>query len=205
MGGLVKCKTKSEKSKVILILALFCYMLQATCYMKKEYISYAKKIAKSDGSCDSLFLILHNIRSIHNVGSIFRTADACGVDKIFLTGYTPIPVDRFGRDVKALSKVSLGAEKTVPWEKFSNIKKLIEKLQKEGVSIVALEQDDRSVNYKKFKPKFPLALIVGNEVRGISKDILSLCDSIIEIPMRGEKESLNVSVATGIALFSIKS
>lgn len=151
-----------------------------------------------------IFLILHNIRSVHNVGSIFRTADCAGISKIFLTGYTPAPTDRFGREVKVFSKVSLGAEKTVVWEKNSKIKKLIEELKREGVSIIALEQDKKSINYKKFKPKFPLALILGNEVRGISQDILSLCDDIIEIPMSGKKESLNVAVACGVALFSIK-
>lgn len=150
-----------------------------------------------------LFLILHNIRSVHNVGSLFRTADAAGVSKIFLTGYTPTPLDRFGREVKAFTKVSLGAEKTVLWEKVAQIKKLIPHLEKEGVSIVALEQDKKSVDYRKFKPHFPLALILGNEVKGISPDILSSCDSIIEIPMNGTKESLNVTVAGGIALFNL--
>lgn len=149
-------------------------------------------------------LILHNIRSVHNAGSVFRTADCAGVSKIFLTGYTPAPIDRFGREVKLFSKVSLGAEKTVSWEKIFQIKKLIADLKKEGVSVVALEQDRVAVNYKKFKPKFPIAIILGNEVKGITKDVLSLCDNIIEIPMKGKKESLNVSVACGVALFSIR-
>ncbi len=147
------------------------------------------------------FLILHNIRSIYNVGSIFRTAEACGITKIFLTGYTPTPLDRFGREVKAISKVSLGAEKKVPWEYFSQPKKLIEKLKKEGVQLIGVEQDKYSVDYKKIKLNQSTAFLLGNEVSGISKQLLAQCDIVAEIPMKGEKESLNVAVAIGIALF----
>lgn len=148
------------------------------------------------------YLILHNIRSVHNVGSIFRTADAAGVSKIFLTGYTPTPIDRFNRPRKDFIKVSLGAENLL-WEKILKIEKCIDMLKKEGVQVVALEQDEQAIDYRKIRPKFPLALLVGNEVGGIPKSILKKIDKIIEIPMRGTKESLNVSVATGIALFSI--
>jgi len=150
-----------------------------------------------------IFLILHNIRSVHNVGSLFRTADAVGVHKIFLTGYTPTPLDRFERPRKDFIKVSLGAEKEVLWEKVSNVKLLIERLKKEGVFVSAVEQDTKSVNFKNADKKSPRALLLGNEVEGISRDILDICDEIIEIPMKGTKESLNVSVAGGIALFSI--
>lgn len=166
-----------------------------------------------------IFLILHNLRSVHNVGSIFRTADAVGIAKIFLTGYTPAPTDRFGREVKDFAKTALGAQNSVPWESARDIVALISKLKKQNVKLVALEQDRKSVHYKKFKPKFPLALIVGNEVRGLSPAILKKCDAIIEIPMRGAmvrqahhprnrkavsgKESLNVSVATGVALYQL--
>jgi 23S rRNA (guanosine2251-2'-O)-methyltransferase len=148
-------------------------------------------------------LILHNIRSVYNVGSIFRTADAAGVSKIILTGYTPTPLDRFGRERPDLHKVALGAEKSVPWEYIKNPFGAIAKLKSEGVRIVAVEQDSRAASLFKFKKagKKPVALMVGNEVRGISKPLLAKCDEIVEIPMHGKKESLNVSVAAGIALF----
>ncbi|MDO8493286.1 MAG: RNA methyltransferase [bacterium] len=148
-------------------------------------------------------LILDNIRSVFNVGSIFRTADGAGISKIYLVGVTPDPVDRFGRERKDLAKVALGAEKKIPWEHFEDLVVLIKKLKKDGYQIVALEQAENSVDYKKFKPEFPMALIMGEEVHGLDKKILDLCDSIIEIPMMGKKESLNVSVATGVSLFRI--
>lgn len=151
----------------------------------------------------SVSLILHDIRSTHNVGSIFRTADAVGILKIYLTGYTPAPLDRFGRPRKDIAKVALGAEKSVSWEHFPKIKTLLKKLKEEKVQIVALEQAENSIDYKTFKTKNSLALILGNEVGGIEKSILKLCDKVIEIPMSGKKESLNVSVSAGIALFRI--
>lgn len=151
-------------------------------------------------------LILHDIRSVLNVGGIFRTADAIGIDKIYLTGYTPAPLDRFGKKRKDLIKTALGAEETVLWESKKNLLTLINKLKKENFKIIALEQDKNSVDYKNLKINLAtenFALIVGTEVTGISKNILKKCDVIIEIPMKGKKESLNVSVATGIALFHI--
>jgi len=150
-----------------------------------------------------IILILPDIRSAYNVGSIFRTADAVGVSKIYLSGYTPPPRDQFKRENKMILKTALGAEKLIPWEKTLNTAKLITKLKKEGVEIVALEQSEKSIDYRKFKPKKKIALILGSEVQGISKPILDKCDKIIEIPMQGKKESLNVSVATGVALFRI--
>jgi len=144
-------------------------------------------------------IILHNIRSQHNVGSIFRTADASGVSKIYLTGYTPAPIDRFGRKVGTITKVSLGAEEFVPWEKKEDISEVLDNLDAE---IVAMEQDSRSINYKKYKPTGSVAYIFGDEVRGIPKKVLSRSDFILEIPMRGQKESLNVSVTAGIILFN---
>lgn len=155
-----------------------------------------------------LILILVDIRSAHNVGSIFRTADAAGVSKIFLTGYTPAPRDKFGRDRSDISKVALGAEKSVTWEHVENPLTLVKKLKGEGVQIVAVEQDKNSIDYKKFKSKElekPIALIFGNETEGVPKNLLKLCDDIIEIPMRGMKESLNVSVSVGVILFGIAS
>lgn len=149
-------------------------------------------------------LIIHNIRSVHNVGSMFRTADAAGVSRIILSGYTPAPIDRFGRIRPDFIKVSLGAENTVPWSYVKTLGSTLKKLKKEGVHLVALEQDPRSIPLFSWKPgEAPLALIIGNEVRGVSKALLAHCDTILEIPMRGKKESLNVSVATGVALFAV--
>jgi len=156
-----------------------------------------------DINSKQISLILHDIRSTHNVGSMFRTADAAGVLKIFLTGYTPTPVDTFGRARSDIAKVALGAEKTIPWEYYRNPLAAINKLKKEKVNIVAIEQDPNAVDYKKVKVKYPVAFLVGNEVGGISKNLLKKCDVIAEIPIRGKKESLNVSVAIGVALFRI--
>jgi|SRR6185437_10299742 len=150
-----------------------------------------------------LVCVLHNIRSVHNVGSIFRTADAAGVSKIILTGYTPTPLDRFGRERKDLAKVALGAEKTMPWAYIKNPPAAIKKLQEEGFDVIALEQDPRAENIFAFIPKHNIALVLGNEVRGVSNALLAKCDHIVEIPMHGKKESLNVAVAAGVALFTL--
>ncbi len=150
-------------------------------------------------------LILDNIRSVANVGSIFRTADCLGVSRIILVGTTPTPIDRFGRKRKDFIKVSLGAEEFVKWEYIDKIQLTINNFKKEGYKIIALEQDKKSIKLKSLKVKSleKFALVVGNEVEGISKSFLNKCDEIIEIPMRGQKESMNVSVATGIALFNL--
>jgi len=150
-----------------------------------------------------IYLLLHNIRSTHNVGAIFRTADATGVKKIYLSGYTPAPIDRFGRARPDISKASLGAEKTVEWEVVSNQLELIQKLKGERVNIVALEQDKNSIDYRKIKKDSGVLIILGNEVDGVEKEILDLCDEIAEIPMLGTKESLNVSVSAGVVLYSL--
>ena len=152
-----------------------------------------------------LTLILHNIRSVYNVGSIFRTADAAGVSRIILTGYTPAPVDRFKFTRKDFTKVSLGAEKSMPWKQVKNPYAAIAQLKSAGFAIVGIEQDPRATSLFDFKPSHdkPLALVLGNEVRGLSKQLLAKCERIVEIPMQGKKESLNVSVAAGVALFAI--
>ena len=160
----------------------------------------------------NLYLILHNIRSLYNLGAILRTAEGAGADKVFLTGYTPSPTDRFGGTRKEVSRTALGAEKSIAFEKFADISRLIEKLKKEKIFIIALEQHKKANSYKDFSKKYffkikaksGLALILGNEVRGLSSDILKVSDAIIEIPMAGKKESLNVSVAAGIALFELR-
>lgn len=154
------------------------------------------------------FVIAHNIRSLHNVGSIFRTADAFKITKIFLTGFTGTP-DYYVHQHK-IEKVALGAEKFVPWEYIKSPVKLIKGLKAKKIQIVALENNlpkgvkmARPVPIGKFKPKFPIALVLGQERQGISKAILNLCDRAVEIPMYGKKESLNVSVAFGIASFCL--
>jgi len=150
-------------------------------------------------------VILHNIRSVENVGAMFRTADAAGINKIYLTGYTPAPLDRFGRKRKDIAKSALGAEEYVPWEYKKSIYPLLAKLKREKYLIIGIEQDKRSIDYKKVKIKRRNTFIVGAEVTGIPQNILKKCDTIVEIPMKGKKESLNVSVALGIAIFRVLS
>ncbi len=149
-------------------------------------------------------VLLHNVRSAHNVGSIFRTSDAAGVSKLYLSGYTPLPVDRFGRVQKDIAKTALGAEKFLPWEYQKSPLKIISKLQDEGWQVIGVEQAPNSVDYRKFKPKKPTLFIFGNEVKGIQKSILNECGVVVEIPMHGKKESLNVAVTAGIILFSVR-
>ena len=148
-------------------------------------------------------LAVNNIRSTHNVGSIFRTSDAVGIKNIFLCGVTPTPIDRFGRDRKDIAKVALGAEKTIVWEYCKDIKDLIEIKKKQGFEIFALEQNDNSVDYKDVKIVKDTLIILGEETKGIDKEILSMCNKIVEIPMKGNKESLNVSVASGVLLYRL--
>lgn len=147
------------------------------------------------------FVIVNNVRSLHNVGSIFRTADAFGVSKIYLTGYTGSPTNPVHKN--KIAKTALGAETWVNWEYVKSAVRLIKKLKKDGVRIVALENNIKTTPIYKFKPRFPLALVLGEEVKGIAKPILNLCDAAIEIPMVGKKESLNVSVAFGIAAYKL--
>jgi tRNA G18 (ribose-2'-O)-methylase SpoU len=148
-------------------------------------------------------LILPDIRSAYNVGAIFRTADAVGISKVYLAGITPTPVDQFGRTRNDIAKASLGAEKTVSWEYVKTLAPLVKKLKKNGYEIIAIEQAANSTDYKKIKVSGKAAFILGAEVSGLPKKVLDLCDGIAEIPMAGEKESLNVSVAAGVALFRI--
>jgi len=155
-------------------------------------------------------VVLDSIRSTFNVGSIFRTADALGIKEIILGGTTPAPIDRFGRERKDISKVSLGAEKNISWQYQENVLPLLKKLKKAGYKIIAIEQSSKSIDYKTIKissankkEEIKIVFIIGAEVDGIAKPILKLADYIAEIPMLGEKESLNVSVAFGVALFRI--
>lgn len=146
-------------------------------------------------------LILPDIRSAQNVGSLFRTADACGVEFVYIVGITPAPTDQFNRPNPAIAKTALGAEQTIPWKKVASLPSLLTTLKKQGVQTIAIEQSENTVDYKKVSVQFPTAFILGNEVDGLPKSILKKVDVVAEIPMSGTKESLNVSVAGGIALF----
>jgi len=157
--------------------------------MKKEFIA-----------------VLDNIRSLLNVGSIFRTAEAIGFKKIYLGGITPAPDTLHHK--KIIHKTALGAEEFLNWEKKRQTLKILQQLKKEGYYLIALELHPQSINIAKLK-KLPkkydkIALIVGNEVKGVNKKYLQLCDKIVEIPLSGKKESLNVSVAFGIGAFWLK-
>ena len=149
--------------------------------------------------------ILNDIRSLHNVGSMFRTADGAGFSKLFLCGITPTPLDRMGNVKQEFAKTALHAEKMVPWEHQKSIVRVINKLKKDGFVIYGVEQDKNSISYTKIpKTAKQIAIVMGNEVEGISKKILNMCDDILEIPMHGGKESLNVSVAFGIVAYECK-
>lgn len=187
--------------------------------------------AKRGNNAGRLIVILYNIRSVYNVGSIFRTCDGAGVKKIYLIGVTPIPLDRFGNFRKDFSKVSLGAEKMVEWEYAKSFLAVYKKLKNERYEILAVEQDENSIPYFKYRSRNKrIALIFGEETKGLPKSILNKADKILEIPMRGVmvrqahhpknlmgkpldvtpstrlgtsrgKESLNVSVAAGVVVY----
>jgi 23S rRNA (guanosine2251-2'-O)-methyltransferase len=146
-------------------------------------------------------VILHNIRSVYNVGSIFRTADAAGASRVYLCGITPTPIDRFGRKRNDLAKVALGAEESVSWKYFKTTEVAIEDLKRENFHVVSVEQSKKSMDYKKIKQSLKTCFIFGSETEGVPENILSMSDEIAEIPMSGMKESLNVSVTVGIVLF----
>lgn len=157
-----------------------------------------------------IILIAHNIRSTHNVGSIFRTAEGFGVTKIICSGYTPYPrldigdtrlphiADKLSRQIH---KTALGAEAIVPFTYINTPP--IDTLRRDGYHIAGLEQNARSIPLSIYQSPNKIALLLGEEVAGIAPDLLSICDDIVEIPMRGQKESFNVSVATGIALYQL--
>ena len=143
--------------------------------------------------------VLNNIRSLYNVGSIFRTADGVGLQKLYLCGVTGIPPDT------KISKTALGSEKTVAWEYCREASDCVQKLKAEGYQIILLEQTVRSVPYQEFVPRGPVALVLGNENSGISDELVKFCDQAIEIEMTGLKISLNVTVAFGIVAYHLRS
>ena len=170
---------------------------------------------------NEVIVVLCDIRSLHNVGSIFRTADGAGARKIYLCGITPSPVDRFGKFIPQFIKVSLGAERHLEWEEAKSAIRIIKKLKAEGFKILAIEQAKKSVFYYKAKARggaSKLALVMGSEIGGVPQSVLKYADEILEIPMRGVmvrhahhprrtgrgKESLNVSVAFGIVAYALR-
>lgn len=149
-----------------------------------------------------MILIIDNVRSAYNVGSLFRTADAVGVEEIYLLGVSPLPLDRFGREDKEIAKTGLGAHKSVPW-KYGSIETCIQEMKEREYTILVLEQQKGSVNCFDYVPKDgeKVALVVGNEVGGVSAAFLTGDFTYLELLMKGEKESLNVSVAGGVAMY----
>lgn len=158
-----------------------------------------------------LTLILDNLRSAYNVGAILRTCDAAGVTRVYACGTTPYPrLNNDGRDpvvssrnTREIAKTALGAEKTVVVEHYDDTKAAIAAAHAYGCALYGLEQAPSAADVLTFTPRSPAALIVGNEPHGIAAGVLELCDTVLEIPQRGSKESLNVSVAAGIALYAL--
>lgn len=144
-----------------------------------------------------VYALVENVRSLFNVGSIFRSADGAGISKLFLTGITARPPHR------EIRKTALGAEEHVPWEYHADALQLARRLRRQGVAIVALEETEQSVAFDTAEYTFPLCLVVGNEFRGVTRELIEAADLTVEIPMRGVKESLNVGVAFGIAAYEI--
>lgn len=145
-----------------------------------------------------IFLVAQNIRSLFNVGALFRSADIFGVEKIYLCGYTGTPPR------KEISKTALGAEQWTCWEHYSQTLRLVKRLKKEKIRIVALETCADATPLNNLRLTQPTALIIGNEVNGITSSVLRAADDIVKIPMIGRKESLNVSVAAGIGLYQLR-
>ena len=146
-------------------------------------------------------LVLNDIRSVYNVGALFRTADAVGITRIIMAGFSPTPIDRFGRARTDLAKSALGAELSIPWEYVDDLAAKVVEYRDKGFHIVGIEQDARAIDYKKIKKTEKVLFILGTETTGMEESLLGLCDTIVEIPMQGTKESLNVSVAAGIVLY----
>jgi tRNA G18 (ribose-2'-O)-methylase SpoU len=142
--------------------------------------------------------VLNNVRSLYNVGSIFRTADGVGLKKLWLCGITGHPPSA------QISKTALGAEEVVPWEHRWDALTVVRELKEKGYQIVFLEQTAKSVSYETFQPKVPICLVVGNEISGVADGLLQLCDASVEIDMVGLKNSLNVTVAFGVVAYHIK-
>lgn len=153
-----------------------------------------------------VYVLLNSIRSTYNVGSIFRTSDGAMIEKLFLCGYTPHPpIIETNSGNKEVLKTALGSTQSVKWEYVKDAKQVIANLKNQGIKICALELTENSKPYYKItKSDFPICLIVGNEITGVSQEILDICDYSIEISQYGIKQSLNVAVAYGIAIFEMR-
>lgn len=146
----------------------------------------------------SICLLAYNVRSLWNVGAFFRTCDALKVERVYLTGYTGHPPR------KEISKTALGAEETVPWEHHVDPLPVLQSLKADGWQLVSLEISEHAVALHEFAPGDKVCLIVGHELSGVPQEMMDLSDATVFIPMLGDKESLNVSVATGIALHHLR-
>ena len=157
-------------------------------------------------------VVAHNIRSAHNIGSIFRTCDGFGIEHLYITGYTPYPA--IENDTRLpqiaqkatvdIAKTALGAEKTVPFSYIPHASTTIDAFKAHGYAVIGLEQDETAVDLPDFEAPEKILLVLGEEVEGISQELRKRCDHLVEIPMEGSKESFNVSVATGIALYALR-
>jgi len=163
-------------------------------FAKRPSVDDLKKIQKTPVTA-----LIENIRSMHNVGSIFRSSDGARIEKLILTGFTPVPPRQ------EISKTALGATESVAWEYTTDPVLRISELKKQGYKIYVVEQTTDSKLYTDVEYKFPLCLVFGNEVDGVSDELVKQADQVIEIPMMGVKHSLNVSVAYGIILYNILS
>lgn len=158
-----------------------------------------RQVTKSSGERLPFCVVLNSIRSLYNVGSLFRTADGIGIEKLWLCGITGYPPQ------SGIAKTALGAEENVPWDYRKDILSLLRELKGQGYQIVLLEQIAESIPHDQFKPQSPVCLVVGNEISGISDELLTICDAAVEIDMSGIKNSLNVAVAFGIIGYHIRS
>jgi 23S rRNA (guanosine2251-2'-O)-methyltransferase len=159
-----------------------------------------------------IVLIVHNVRSAHNVGSLLRTADGLAIETVYMSGYTPYP--KLPKDsrlphvslkaTQLIQKTALGAEKTVAWKHCDDILGLLEKLKSDDYTIAALEQSDKSISLPDYISGKNMALVVGREVEGLEKEVLKAADVILEIPMLGQKESYNVANAAAMALYQLR-
>lgn len=144
-----------------------------------------------------LVVILDNIRSLNNIGSVFRSSDAFAIEKIYLCGYTATPPHR------EIRKTAIGATESVNWEHQENVLEVIKDLKNKSYEVYAIEQTENSIGLQDFTPKGKTAIIMGNEVDGVQQEAIDLCDGVIEIPQEGTKHSLNISVSCGIVLWDI--
>ena len=169
---------------------------------KLTNVEIAQKRIKPDEIPDApripVAVIVDNVRSLYNVGSIFRTSDGAMVAKLILTGFTPYPPR------KEIEKTALGSTRSVPWQYMENPRDAITLMKEQGYKICCLELTDSNISYDQIQlSDFPLCVVIGNEVTGISREIVAQSDIAIEIPMFGTKQSLNVAVAYGIAVFEL--